>query len=168
MKKWGFLLLLLLCLCLTFINIEPFFEPKEEIQAYEQYENANVVDRRISESLQKLEITEEQIYQGNLLLVNSEYLVHPKGIKSDVINLFTHNEWTKGYGLLDSEMYLSENIARRFSEMISAAKKEGFIISQLVVAFETLMSKLKIIKKWVLTMHYQLVIANTIWDYRLM
>ena len=33
MKKWGFLFLLLLCL--TFINIEPFFEPKEEIQAYE-------------------------------------------------------------------------------------------------------------------------------------
>ena len=125
MKKWGFLLLLLLCLCLTFINIEPFFEPKEEIQAYEQYENANVVDRRISESLQKLEITEEQIYQGNLLLVNSEYPVHPKGIKSDVINLFTHNEWTKGYGLLDSEMYLSEDIARRFSEMINAAEKEG-------------------------------------------
>ena len=78
MKKWGFLLLLLLCLCLTFIKIEPFFEPKEEIQGYEQYENANVVDRRISESLQKLEITEEQIYQGNLLLVNSEYPVHQK------------------------------------------------------------------------------------------
>ena len=82
MKKWGFLLLLL---CLTFINIEPFFEPKEEIQAYE---NGNVVDRRINESLQKLEITEEQIYQGSLLLVNREYPVHPKGIKSDVINLY--------------------------------------------------------------------------------
>ena len=83
------------------------------------------MDRRISESLQKIEITEEQIYQGNLLLVNSEYPVHPKGIKSDVINLFTHNEWTKGYGLLDSEIYLSEDIARRFSEMITAAEKEG-------------------------------------------
>ena len=125
MKKWGFLFLLLLCLCLTFINIEPFFEPKEEILSYEQYENGKITDTRNSESLQKLEITEEQIYQGNLLLVNSKYPVHPKGIKSDVINLFTHNEWTKGYGLLDSEIYLSEDIASRLSEMITAAEKEG-------------------------------------------
>ena len=34
MKKWGFLFLLFVGL--TFINIEPFFEPKEEIQAYEK------------------------------------------------------------------------------------------------------------------------------------
>lgn len=125
MKKWGFLLLLLLCLCLTFINIEPIFEPKEEIQNYDQYENDKVEDRRISGNLQKKEITEEQIYQGNLLLVNSEYPVHPESIKSDVIHLSTHNELTKGYGLLDSEIYLSEDIARRFSEMITAAEKEG-------------------------------------------
>ncbi|MGE7762907.1 VanY-A/VanY-F/VanY-M family D-Ala-D-Ala carboxypeptidase [Peribacillus sp. NPDC097895] len=125
MKKWGFLLLLLLCLCLTFINIEPFFEPKEEIQNYDHYENDKVEDRRISGNLQKKEITEEQIYQGNLLLVNSEYPVHPESIKSDVINLSTHNVLTKGYGLLESAIYLSEDIARRFSEMITAAEKEG-------------------------------------------
>ncbi len=127
MKKWGFLLLLLLllCLCLTFINIEPFFEPKNEIQSFEQYENGKVVDRRTSENLEKKKIKEEQIYQGNLLLVNSEYPVHPKSIKSDVINLSKHNELTEGYGLLDSDIYLSEDIARRFSEMITAAEKEG-------------------------------------------
>ena len=124
MKKWGFLFLLL-CLCLTFIKIEPFFEQKEEIQSDEQYENSNLADKRISKTLQKKEITEEQIYQGNLLLVNSEYHVHPKSIKSDVINLASHNELTKGYGLLNSEIYLSEDIARRFSEMITAAEKEG-------------------------------------------
>ncbi len=58
-------------------------------------------------------------------MVNSEYHVHPKSIKSDVINLASHNELTKGYGLLNSEIYLSEDIARRFSEMITAAEKEG-------------------------------------------
>lgn len=34
---------------------------------------------------QKIEITEEQIYQGNLLLVNSEYAVQQAGIKSDIV-----------------------------------------------------------------------------------
>ena len=121
MKKWGFLLLLLLCLCLNFINIESFFEPKVEMQNY----NHDEYDRKTSENIQKKEMTKKQIYQGNLLLVNSEYPVRPESIKSDVINLSTHNELTKGYGLIDSEIYLSEDIARRFSEMIIAAEKEG-------------------------------------------
>lgn len=121
MKKWGFILLV--CLGLTFVNIESIFEPNVEIQNYDQYEN-DKDDRRTSENIQK-EIAEEQIYQGNLLLVNIEYPVHPKSIKSDVINLSAHNELTKGYGLLNSEIYLSEDIARKFSEMISAAEKEG-------------------------------------------
>lgn len=121
MKKWSFLLLV--CLGLTFVNIKPIFEPKVEIQNYDQYEN-DKDDRRISENIQK-EITEEQIYQGNLLLVNIEYPVHPESIKSDVINLSAHNELTKGYRLLNSEIYLSEDVAREFSEMIAEAKKEG-------------------------------------------
>jgi len=123
MKKWGFLLLS--CFCLTFIDTEPFFEIMGETPNYEEYEKDEAADGGISGILQQKEITEEQIYQGNLLLVNSEYPVHPKSIKSDVINLSTHNEWKKGYGLLQGEMYLSEEIARRFSEMVTAAEKEG-------------------------------------------
>ncbi|MGM0827653.1 MAG: VanY-A/VanY-F/VanY-M family D-Ala-D-Ala carboxypeptidase [Bacillota bacterium] len=122
MKKWGFLLLVV-CLGLTFVYIKPIFEPKVELQNDDQYEN-DKADRRTSENIQK-EIAEEQIYQGNLLLVNIEYPVHPESIKSDVINLSAHNELTKSYGLLNSEIYLSEDVARKFSEMIAAAKKEG-------------------------------------------
>lgn len=125
MKKWGFLLLILLCLCLTSIKIESFFEPKVEIQKYNQSDYDEVEDRSTSENTPQKKIAKEQIYQGNLLLVNSEYPVHPESIKSDVINLTTHNELIKRFGLLDSEIYLSEEITRRFSEMITAAEKEG-------------------------------------------
>ncbi|MGM0836335.1 MAG: VanY-A/VanY-F/VanY-M family D-Ala-D-Ala carboxypeptidase [Bacillota bacterium] len=121
MKKWGFLLLV--CLGLIFVIIEPIFKPQVELQNYDQYEN-DKNDRMTSENIQK-EIAEEQIYQGNLLLVNIEYPVHPESIKSDVINLSAHNVLTKGYGLLNSEIYLSEDVAHEFSEMIAAAKKEG-------------------------------------------
>ena len=124
MKKWGFLLLLL-CLCLTFINIEQFFEPKVEIQNDDHYVNDKVEDRRTSENIPKKGITEEQIYQGNLLLVNSEYPVHQESIKSDVINLSKYYELTQGYVLLGSEIYLSQDIAHKFSEMIAAAEKDG-------------------------------------------
>ncbi len=125
MKKWGFLFLLLIGFGLAYVKIEPFFEPRVEIQNYGQYKNDKIEDRRNSENIQKKEITEKQIYQGNLLLVNSEYPVHSESIKSDIINLYTHHELTKGYGLLNSKIYLSEDIAHRFLEMITAAEEEG-------------------------------------------
>ena len=121
MKKWGFLLVVFLGL--TFVNMDSFFEPKVTIQNNDQFES-DIEDTGSIEQIQE-EITEEQIYQGNLLLVNSEYPVHPDSIKSDVINLSEHNERTRGYGLLNSEIYLSEDVAREFSEMIGAAEKEG-------------------------------------------
>ncbi|WP_099156730.1 VanY-A/VanY-F/VanY-M family D-Ala-D-Ala carboxypeptidase [Virgibacillus ndiopensis] len=130
MKKWGFLLLLLLCLCLTFIYIRAFFEPKAdlpnvEVQVHDQYKNDKEENRRVSENTKKIEIAVEQIYQGNLLLVNSEYPVHQESIKSDVVNLFTHNELVKGYGLLNNKTYLSKDLARKFSDMVTAAGKDG-------------------------------------------
>lgn len=129
MKKWGFLLLLLLCLSLTFIYKELFFESKEdisnvEVQQYNQHENDNLGGQRSSEDIQQLDISEEQIYQGNLLLVNSAYPVHPESIKSDIVDLFTHSELVKGYGLLE-RTYLSEDLAHKFSDMIAAAGNEG-------------------------------------------
>lgn len=121
MKRLGFILLV--CLGLTFVTFESIFEQKVELKNNDRHEN-DKDDRWTSEDIQK-EIVEEQIYQGNLLLVNIDYPVHPESIKSDVINLSAHNELTKGYGLLNSEIYLSENVAREFTEMIGAANNEG-------------------------------------------
>ncbi len=58
-------------------------------------------------------------------MVNKEHPVHQKSIKSDVINLFTHKELTKGYEILDNKIKLSEEIAETFSEMIADAEKDG-------------------------------------------
>lgn len=84
-----------------------------EEQIYEQNDNT------ATENTQKIEITEEQIYQGNLLLVNSDYAVQQVGIKSDIINLFTQKELTTGYQLLNSQIKLSEEIVGKFPEMIA-------------------------------------------------
>ncbi|MEH7386856.1 VanY-A/VanY-F/VanY-M family D-Ala-D-Ala carboxypeptidase [Bacillus sp. JJ1521] len=129
MKKWGFLLLLFLCLIITFIFKGSFFEsqadiPNVEVLKYEHYEDDKAEDRRASETSQQTDITEEQIYQGNLLLVNKKYPVRPESIKLDVIDLFTRSELVNGYGLLE-RIYLSEDLARKFSDMMAAAGKEG-------------------------------------------
>ncbi|GGP15524.1 VanY-A/VanY-F/VanY-M family D-Ala-D-Ala carboxypeptidase [Oceanobacillus neutriphilus] len=129
MKKWIIVILLLVCLYLIFINNGSFFGPKVdipnvEVQEYDQNNNDKDEDLETVDHIQKIKVTEEQIYQGNLLLINSEYPVHQEGIKSDVVNLFKRDELVKGYGLLENNTYLSEDIARKFSDMVAAAGKE--------------------------------------------
>ncbi|MFS0597720.1 VanY-A/VanY-F/VanY-M family D-Ala-D-Ala carboxypeptidase [Peribacillus frigoritolerans] len=125
MKKWGILLVFALILVFIF-KILPISQDKVENQIYEQNDNT------APENSQKIEITEEQIHQGNLLLVNSEYAVEQAGIQSDIINLFTHKGLTAGYQLPNNEIKLSEEIAEKFSEMIAVAEEDGvsnFLIS---------------------------------------
>ncbi|MGM0851023.1 MAG: VanY-A/VanY-F/VanY-M family D-Ala-D-Ala carboxypeptidase [Bacillota bacterium] len=124
MKKWGFLLLLLF-LGLTFVNMEPFSEPKVKIQNDDQSKNDIAEGGRISINNQKIKITEDQIYQGDLLLVNSEYPVHQESIRSDIVNLSANYKLAQGYVLLDSEIYLSKEVAHKFSDMVAAAEKDG-------------------------------------------
>ncbi|MBG9786771.1 VanY-A/VanY-F/VanY-M family D-Ala-D-Ala carboxypeptidase [Brevibacillus laterosporus] len=134
MKKWGFLLLFLLCLGFAFINKALFFQDKVEIQKYDQNHKDNIDNIDNIEnienigtplSIQKKEIAKEQIYQGNLLLINSKYSIRQESVKSDIVNLSKHNELINGYGLLNTNIYLSKGIAQKFSEMINDAVKEG-------------------------------------------
>jgi len=104
MKKWGFLLFLVLCLSFAFVNKESSIQDKIEVQRYEKNNIDHLDNSETSESFETIEITKEQVFQGNLLLVNNEYPVHQESIKSDVVNLFTHKELTKGYGLVDNEI----------------------------------------------------------------
>lgn len=77
-------------------------------------------------------IPKEQIYQGNLLLVNKDYPVHDTGVSQDIIRLLDHEELTSGYLLLDHKTMLSRQVAEKFTEMVQAASMEdinSFLIS---------------------------------------
>ncbi|MEH7402470.1 VanY-A/VanY-F/VanY-M family D-Ala-D-Ala carboxypeptidase [Gottfriedia acidiceleris] len=125
MKKWGFLVALVICLIFTFVNKETSLQDQVEIQTYKKINNAQLDNSEISENFQTKAITKEQVYKGNLVLINKKYPVHKESIKSDVVNLFTHKELKKGYELLDTKIELSEDVARKFSKMIVDARKEG-------------------------------------------
>jgi zinc D-Ala-D-Ala carboxypeptidase len=101
-KKWSFFLIFAICLGVTAFKIVPFFQGEKDN-----------------------EILAEQIYQGNLLLVNSKYPIQPESVKSDVVNLYDRKDLVKGYRLFDSEIYLSEDIASKFSDMVLDAEKDG-------------------------------------------
>ncbi|QGH34612.1 VanY-A/VanY-F/VanY-M family D-Ala-D-Ala carboxypeptidase [Gracilibacillus salitolerans] len=141
MKKWAVLLFLLVCLGISYVYIAPSLQDnvEVEIQPYNLNNNDTLDAELSSDSTQQIKITEDQINRGNLVLVNSEYPVDQESIKSDIVNLFTHKELTQGYVLLEADIYLSEDVARKFSEMAAVAEKEGvnhFLISSGFREFE--------------------------------
>jgi len=49
-------------------------------------------DRWAPENSQQIDIREEQIFQGNLILVNNNHSVQKESIKSDVIDLTRNSD----------------------------------------------------------------------------
>ncbi|MFC5527936.1 M15 family metallopeptidase [Cohnella yongneupensis] len=79
-----------------------------------------------------IHVKKEQIHEGNLLLVNRVHAVPPEQGGEPAVNLFEHKELTKGFGLLDDSVRLSPDMTQKFTEMVSAAAKDGvdhFLIS---------------------------------------
>lgn len=132
MKKWVFFLLILCTVCVG-IYISPLFQNGVEVNVVEKD------DKVTSTYTEKKEITKEQIYKGDLLLVNKDYPVQKDSVKSDIINLSQNKELVRGYGVLDRNLRLSREIVNKFLRVVDAAEKEGvhnFLISSSYRDFE--------------------------------
>ncbi len=126
MKKWVFISLFLLCTVCVGFYILPSFQKETDVKIAEKDNKAK------STNTEKIEITKEQIYKGNLLLVNKDYPVKKDSIRSDIINVAQNSELVRGYGVLDRNIRLSKDIAKKFLNVIDAAEKESvnhFLIS---------------------------------------
>lgn len=134
MKKWGlFILLFLALIIISQLNISAGLDVdiKEHSNPYVEIEN--------SEESIKVDIKENQLYEGNLLLVNEEHMAHKQSIKNDIVKIAEHEELMNGYEVLNNPIYLSEEIARKFSNMMVSAEKEGvsnFMITSGFRSFE--------------------------------
>ncbi|MBP3964594.1 M15 family metallopeptidase [Paenibacillus lignilyticus] len=127
MKKWVFCFIVLVSLLFGYGVRETKLNADNEIQLNEG-KQAQAAEAQMSE----LHIDEDQIYQGDLLLVNKDYPVHPEGEESGAVNLSQHLELVNGFRLQDNEIMLSPTLARKFADMVKAAKNDGvshFIIN---------------------------------------
>jgi zinc D-Ala-D-Ala carboxypeptidase len=127
MKKWVFWLVILLVLGYGVAQLKPkVFNEKpleEDNQAQEVTSQKNK---------HTIKVTKDQIYKGNLLLVNKDHPVPSGGEATDAINLFQHKELMKGFIVLDKTIQLSPSLVQKFTTMIGAAAKDGvsrFLIS---------------------------------------
>jgi D-alanyl-D-alanine carboxypeptidase len=127
MKKWVFWLVILLLL-----GYEAIQQIPESLSNDQGKENYGAQEVTLQRKDLTINVAKNQIYQGNLVLINKEYPVHKEAIKPDVVNLFQHKELVKGFGLLDNTIRLSQSVVQSFSTMVEAAGKEGvrhFLIS---------------------------------------
>ncbi|WP_342433507.1 M15 family metallopeptidase [Neobacillus sp. FSL H8-0543] len=117
MKKWVFLAVLVFGIGYPVIKMPAFFQDNVEIKKYDQAQSGFV------DTYEEVRVTKEDIYRGNLLLVNAEHPMKQESKREDVVNL--QHDLTMEVVLLDSEIELSEGVALAFGKMVAAAEKEG-------------------------------------------
>lgn len=118
MKKWvvfAFILVILLSYGIPQLNVKSGGEGKVNI------ENGSLP----SKDSQMITVSKEQMYQGDLLLVNADYALHQEGIRSDVVSLSDRSDLVKGFGLLDPSIQLSQSIVKSFGKMVAGAARDG-------------------------------------------
>ncbi|WP_145336158.1 D-alanyl-D-alanine carboxypeptidase family protein [Paenibacillus xylanexedens] len=120
MKKWGFLL------CIILIG---YFVTQSTAALWQKEEMPIVVldtkEKYAGYREAAFQEMKQQIHKGNLVLVNSEHPIHPEGIRSDIVYVADEEDLLLGYGLLDHKLMLSREVTERFQKMVEAAGEEG-------------------------------------------
>lgn len=119
MKKWVFISLFILCTVCVGFYISPLFQKEIDVKIAEK-------DNKVrAANTEKIEITKEEIYKGNLLLVNKDYPVKKDSIRPDIINVNHNSELVRGYVIFDRNLRLSKDVVKKFLNVVDAAGKDG-------------------------------------------
>lgn len=121
MKKWLLGLVILLIIGYAVIQDKPEPDKNKNLPK----ENYQVQDEDLKEDGLPVQITKDQVYKGNLLLINEDHPVPPGTNVSDAVNLAKKPELINGYGLLDNSIRLTPFLAQKLSALIAAAHQDG-------------------------------------------
>ncbi|TXR95236.1 D-Ala-D-Ala carboxypeptidase VanY [Bacillus sp. SH7-1] len=119
MKKWVFISFFIACTVCVGVYISPLFQKEIDVKIVEKDELVKAANP------EEKEITKEQIYKGDLLLVNRDYPVKKDSIRSDIINVNHNSELVRGYVIFDRNLRLSKNVVKKFLNVVDAAGKDG-------------------------------------------
>lgn len=126
LKKWvfGFVLVGLLAYGL--------FQQKQDAgQGAHIVEDSEVVTTS-SNDVYEITITKDQVYQGDLVLVNANNPIQSERTDSEIIHLLDNQQLVKGFVVLDRTIRLPKDVLEKFTTMVEAAAQDGvnnFIIS---------------------------------------
>ncbi|MED2983589.1 M15 family metallopeptidase [Bacillus thuringiensis] len=126
MKKWVFISFFIAFTVCVGVYISPLFQKEIDVKIVGKDELVKAA------KTEGKEITKEQIYKGDLLLVNRDYPVKKDSIRSDIINVNHNSELVRGYVIFDRNLRLSKDVVKKFLNVVDAAGKESvnhFLIS---------------------------------------
>lgn len=128
MKKWAVFLVVFMCFGVAIDALASLQQDEVKIKnaGSEPVENVD------ANSTQTVEVDKDEVYRGELVLINKTHPVAQEGVKNDMITLMNEEELTKGYGLLNTDITFSKSVTHQFSKMIDAARKDDvhhFIIN---------------------------------------
>ncbi|OWA35827.1 hypothetical protein B9G55_08020 [Saccharibacillus sp. O16] len=132
MKRWGIITTLLAVLLVA--AAFRLAEKQGWLSLGAEAESMDGVIQEIAlrDSGQKLWVKQDQLYKGDLLLVNSEHKVGAEGTQPDITELAGKPELLGRAALLDHKIELSRRVALKFAAMLDAAAEDGvthFMIS---------------------------------------
>ena len=119
MKKWVFISFFIACTVCVGFYISPLFQKEIDVKIVGKDELVKAANT------EGKEITKEQIYKGDLLLVNRDYPVKKDSIRSDIINVSHNSELVRGYVIFDRNLRLSKYVVKKFLNVVDAAGKDG-------------------------------------------
>ncbi|EKS7868587.1 M15 family metallopeptidase [Bacillus cereus] len=119
MKKWVFISFFIACTVCVGFYISPLFQKEIDVKIVGKDELVKAANT------ERKEITKEQIYKGDLLLVNRDYPVKKDSIRSDIINVNHNSELVRGYVIFDRNLRLSKYVVKKFLKVVDAAGKDG-------------------------------------------
>lgn len=119
MKKWVFISFFIACTVCVGFYISPLFQKEIDVKIVGKDELVKATNT------ERKEITKEQIYKGDLLLVNRDYPVKKDSIRSDIINVNHNSELVRGYVIFDRNLRLSKYVVKKFLNVVDGAGKDG-------------------------------------------
>ncbi|MGN7295935.1 M15 family metallopeptidase [Ferdinandcohnia sp. SAFN-114] len=126
MKKWILPAFLITIIAATLVISIPFLQPEETQN--ESLIVSNMMKREPPvKKIKTIDINENQISQGDLLLANNTYPIKQTSIKEDIVALSSIEELGKQFGTSVDSISLSKEAGLEFSMMMDAAKKDGLV-----------------------------------------
>ncbi|MED0873839.1 M15 family metallopeptidase [Bacillus mobilis] len=119
MKKWVFISFFIACTICVGVYISPLFQKEIDVKIVDKDNTVRAANT------ENIEITKEEIYKGDLLLVNKNYPVKKDSIRSDIINVNHNSELVRGYVIFDRNLRLSKGVVESFLNVVDAAGKDG-------------------------------------------
>ncbi|MFS0723093.1 D-alanyl-D-alanine carboxypeptidase family protein [Paenibacillus sp. 1P07SE] len=73
----------------------------------------------------RITVDRTAVYAGELLLIDPEHPVPDNLVVKDVVNLFENQHLLEGFGILDNQVEMPQQLLERFTAMVASASADG-------------------------------------------